>query len=120
MERYQSLGSYTDCASSAFIPKDRIFHSHLSESGKSYFSVLSMVSPIVWFIQTVTNKMYISSSTVWVYFGSAHSDGHLFWKQFIQSTFDGDRLCGLVVRVPGYSSRFSEKWWVWNGVRSAS
>jgi hypothetical protein len=42
----------------------------------------------------------------------------------------GDRLCGLVVRVPGYKSRgtglipsatkFSEKWWVWNGVLSAS
>jgi hypothetical protein len=38
----------------------------------------------------------------------------------------GDRLCGLVVRAPGYRSRgpgsipsatrFSEKWWVWNGV----
>jgi hypothetical protein len=42
----------------------------------------------------------------------------------------GDRLCGLVVRVPGYRSRdpgsipgttrFSEKQWVWNGVHSAS
>jgi hypothetical protein len=41
-----------------------------------------------------------------------------------------DRLCGLVVRVTGYRSggpgsisgatRFSEKWWVWNGVHSAS
>jgi hypothetical protein len=41
-----------------------------------------------------------------------------------------DRLCGLVVRVPGYRSRgpgsipsatrFSEKQWVWNGVHSAS
>jgi hypothetical protein len=41
-----------------------------------------------------------------------------------------DRLCGLVVRVPGCRSRgpgsirgvtrFSEKWWVWNGVHSAS
>jgi hypothetical protein len=40
-----------------------------------------------------------------------------------------NRLCGLVVRVPGYKSRgpgpipgatrFSEKQWVWNGVRSA-
>jgi hypothetical protein len=40
-----------------------------------------------------------------------------------------DRLCGLVVRVPGYRSRgpgsipgatrFSEKQWVWNGVYSA-
>jgi hypothetical protein len=40
-----------------------------------------------------------------------------------------DRLCGLVVRVPGYISRglgsitgatrFSEKYWVWNGVHSA-
>jgi hypothetical protein len=36
-----------------------------------------------------------------------------------------DRICDLVVRVPGYRSRgpgsipgvtrFSEKWWVWNG-----
>jgi hypothetical protein len=42
----------------------------------------------------------------------------------------GDRLCGLVVRVPGHRSRdpgsilgtnrFSEKKWVWNGVFSAS
>jgi hypothetical protein len=41
-----------------------------------------------------------------------------------------DRFCGLVVRVPGYRSqvpssipdatRFSEKYWVWNGVHSAS
>jgi hypothetical protein len=41
-----------------------------------------------------------------------------------------DRLCGLVVTVPGYRSRspglilgatrFSEKYWVWNGVHSAS
>jgi hypothetical protein len=42
----------------------------------------------------------------------------------------GDLLCGLVVRVPGYRSidpgsipggiRVSEKYWVWNGVHSAS
>jgi hypothetical protein len=41
-----------------------------------------------------------------------------------------DHLCGLVVRVPGYRSRgpgsipgatrFCEKYWVWNGVHSAS
>jgi hypothetical protein len=41
-----------------------------------------------------------------------------------------DRLCGIVVRVPGYRSRgqgsisgatrFSEKQWVWNGAHSAS
>jgi hypothetical protein len=42
-----------------------------------------------------------------------------------------DRLCGLVVKVPGYRFRgpgsipgatnfFSEKLWVWNGVHSAS
>jgi hypothetical protein len=41
-----------------------------------------------------------------------------------------DRLCGLVVRVPGYRSRspgsilgatrFSEMYWVWNRVYSAS
>jgi hypothetical protein len=41
-----------------------------------------------------------------------------------------DRLCGLVVKVPGYRSRgpgsihgatrFSEKYWVWNGVHLAS
>jgi hypothetical protein len=41
-----------------------------------------------------------------------------------------DRLCGLVVRIPGFRSRgpgsnpaattFSEKYWVWNGVHSAS
>jgi hypothetical protein len=41
-----------------------------------------------------------------------------------------DRLCGLVIRVPGYRSRgpgsipgatsFSEKKWVWNGVHSVS
>jgi hypothetical protein len=47
-----------------------------------------------------------------------------------ESSFIFDRLCGLVVRVPGYRSRgpgsipgatrFSEKQWVWNGVHSAS
>jgi hypothetical protein len=41
-----------------------------------------------------------------------------------------ERLCGLLVRDPGYRSRgpgsipgatrFSEKYWVWNGVHSAS
>jgi hypothetical protein len=41
-----------------------------------------------------------------------------------------ERLCGLVVRVPGYrskglgsipgASKFSEKQWVWNGVHLAS
>jgi hypothetical protein len=32
-----------------------------------------------------------------------------------------DRLCGLVVRVPGYRSRGlgSEKLWVWNRVHSS-
>jgi hypothetical protein len=36
--------------------------------------------------------------------------------------FQIDRLCGLVVRVPGYRSRgpFTEKQWVWNGLHSAS
>jgi hypothetical protein len=43
---------------------------------------------------------------------------------------DGDRLCGLVVRVLAYrfrgpgsipdSTRFAEKQWVWNVVHSAS
>jgi hypothetical protein len=42
--------------------------------------------------------------------------------------YNNDRLCDLVVRVPGYRSRgpgsipgaisFSEKQWVWNGVHS--
>jgi hypothetical protein len=41
-----------------------------------------------------------------------------------------DRLCGVVARVPGYRFRgpgsipgvtkFSEKYWVWNVVHSAS
>jgi hypothetical protein len=41
-----------------------------------------------------------------------------------------DRLCGLVVRIPSYRSRgpgsisgatrFSVKYWIWNGVHSAS
>jgi hypothetical protein len=41
-----------------------------------------------------------------------------------------DSLCGLALRVLGYRSRgpgsipgatrFSEKWWAWNGVHSAS
>jgi hypothetical protein len=45
-------------------------------------------------------------------------------------TAESDRLCGLVVRVPGYrtrgsgsvpgATRFSKKEWVWNGVHSAS
>jgi hypothetical protein len=45
-------------------------------------------------------------------------------------TLNKDRLCGLVIRVPGYRSRdtgsihgatrYSEKLWVWNGVRSTS
>jgi hypothetical protein len=41
-----------------------------------------------------------------------------------------DRLCGVVVRVSGYRSRgpgsipcatkFSDKYWVWNGIHLAS
>jgi hypothetical protein len=48
---------------------------------------------------------------------------YVMWKKV-------DLLCGLVVIVPGYrfrgpgfipsATRFSEKWWVWNGVHSAS
>jgi hypothetical protein len=50
------------------------------------------------------------------------STNHRYYSSF-------DCLCGLVVRVPGYRSRglgsipgvtrFSEKYWVWNGVHSA-
>jgi hypothetical protein len=53
-----------------------------------------------------------------------------FCPKFTRHTLTFDRLCGLVVRVPGYRSRgpgsipdatrFSEKYWVWNGVHSAS
>jgi hypothetical protein len=51
-------------------------------------------------------------------------------NEFPQIHDSCDRLCGLVVRVLGYRSRgpgsisdatrFSEKYWVWNGVHSAS
>jgi hypothetical protein len=51
-------------------------------------------------------------------------------KLLTLSIFLKDRLYGLVVRVPGYRSdvpnlilgatRLSEKYWVWNGVHSAS
>jgi hypothetical protein len=56
--------------------------------------------------------------------------GIYFCNNIIIGNFLQDHLCGLVVRVPGYSSRgpgsihaatrFSEKQWVWNGVHSAS
>jgi hypothetical protein len=55
------------------------------------------------------------------------------WKaipRLILCRYIGNRLGGLVVRVPGYrsggpgsfpgASRFSEKYWVWNGVHPAS
>jgi hypothetical protein len=51
-------------------------------------------------------------------------------KYFETAFNNSSRLCGLMVRVPGYRSRdpgsipgatrFSEKQWVWNGVHSAS
>jgi hypothetical protein len=51
--------------------------------------------------------------------------GFVKWYRFGRKD---DRLCGLLVRVPGYRSRgpgsipratrFSEKQWVWNGVHS--
>jgi hypothetical protein len=54
----------------------------------------------------------------------------LFLEEFSTTILICDRLCGLVVRVPGYRSRgpgsipganrFSEKWWVWNGVHPVS
>jgi hypothetical protein len=53
-------------------------------------------------------------------------DGEI--KSFEPNAENYDRLCGLVVRVPGYRSRgagsilgattFSEMYWVWNGVQS--
>jgi hypothetical protein len=44
---------------------------------------------------------------------------------FINSRYvEEDRLCGTVVTVPGYrvwgSATLSCKYWVWNGVHSAS
>jgi hypothetical protein len=52
------------------------------------------------------------------------------WKLDLSKEPKRDRLCGLVVTVPGYRSRgpgsipgatrFSEMLWVWNGVHSAS
>jgi hypothetical protein len=49
---------------------------------------------------------------------------------FVYDHLGFDHLCSLGVRVPGYRSRgpgfdsgatrFSEKYWVWNGVHSAS
>jgi hypothetical protein len=55
---------------------------------------------------------------------------HCITEIGIVKVFIGDRLCGLVLRVPGYRSRgpgsisnatrVSEKKWVWNGVHSAS
>jgi hypothetical protein len=49
---------------------------------------------------------------------------------FVTEIYLCDHLCGVVVRVPGYKSiglglipgtaRFSENYWVWKGVHSAS
>jgi hypothetical protein len=60
---------------------------------------------------------------------SASLDKEL-WRVFRASHTKTDRLCGLVVRVPGYRSRgpgsifgairFSEKQWVWNEIHSTS
>jgi hypothetical protein len=57
---------------------------------------------------------------------SIHSDNVKSFRHKLQD----DRLCGLVLRVPGYRSRgpgsipgatrFSEKWWVWNEVHLTS
>jgi hypothetical protein len=53
------------------------------------------------------------------------SENTNWMRHFISSS---GHFCGLVIRVPGYRSRglssipgatrFSEKWWVWNGVVS--
>jgi hypothetical protein len=53
-----------------------------------------------------------------------------FKKKYIIFRPMFDRLCGPVFRVPGYrfrgpgsipvTTRFTEKYWVWNGVHSAS
>jgi hypothetical protein len=55
---------------------------------------------------------------------------YLFCVHFLKDIYCFNRLCGLVVRVPGFRSRgsgsvpgaarFSEKLRVWNGVHSAS
>jgi hypothetical protein len=59
-----------------------------------------------------------------------HNLGTLSVRDLNTETWSSDRLCGPVVRVPGYRSRgpdsipgtirFSDKWWVCNGVHSAS
>jgi hypothetical protein len=55
---------------------------------------------------------------------------HITFSCFAEKDIVKDHLCGLAVRVPGYRSRgpgfipgatrLFEKWWVWNGVHSAS
>jgi hypothetical protein len=56
----------------------------------------------------------------------------MYWNLQLKQNFSkhNELLCGRVVRVPGYRSRgpdsipstasFSEMYWVWNGVHSAS
>jgi hypothetical protein len=60
-----------------------------------------------------------------------HEENQEVYMVFYRTTTTvADCLCGLVIGVPGYRStgsgsipgatRFSEKYWVWNGVHSAS
>jgi hypothetical protein len=69
----------------------------------------------------VTQNTYVQTCTV---------TAHTSWDNLYIYIYTYDRLCSLVVRVPGYRTRgpgsipgatiFSETWWVCNEFHSAS
>jgi hypothetical protein len=104
---------------SSVIIRDRVSHPYIT-TGKS------MVLYFLIFKFLYRNRSHIKYKTVYT-----RKWQHSWWLRirfgFLQSCY---RFCGLVTRVPIYRSggpcsipgatRFSEKWWVWNGVHSAS
>jgi hypothetical protein len=109
-------------------------HYFLSECYCLKFAVLYLRAPSLT-IGRVCNLQCNHSLVIILYIiyfdgGGGYEGGYMMTERDCALKADIDRLCGLVVRVPGYLSRgpgsisidtrFSEKWLVWNGVHSAS
>jgi PPE-repeat protein len=81
-----------------------------------------------YFSTTTTNTITITTTAITT--NTTTSSTVFITIHYFNIITNDDHFCGLVVGVPGYRSRglgsipgttrFSEKYWVWNGVHSAS
>jgi hypothetical protein len=100
----------------------------------SWFLVLDLLSDCISFTIHYMLDCFIFNNCIYIIIWRSRVNSCLTSQRiphfYTTCKFTTDRLCGLVVRVPGYRSRgqglipgatrFSEKQWVWNGVHSVS